>query len=1329
MNANLPKFAMVMTSDDSDLKRSQREARQEIAASKDSVASIGAAADAIQPSMDRLINKFAEINAPAANRNGRAADIVAYGQELDRLQAKFDPVFVAQQRYLQKIQEINEAQKFGAISASAAIDARIRETNAINAQVNNLERLAIARKRAAESAVAAVTVTPDRGSDIQAYGLQLDQMRAKYNPVFATLTTYKARLAEIREAHQVGAITADEMTAAITRQRQAALATVNVLKGRDASGGNDREGQFRRQNLTYQLFDVGQTAYMGMNPAMILAQQGPQILQLYAGQGGINTALKDFRTIASGAARAITPLSVGIAGLTAVVATGVIAYNGYLTSTKEVETAASGLGRAFAGSKTEMEDAARAGASAAGISVSSARSMEAQFLRTGRIGSDNFAGLIGISKDFGATIGTTTEEAGSMLAEMFADPAKAAETLYQKYGLIDAATARNVTNLAAQNRQSEAQSVLLKALPSQLADASEATTALGRAWDAVARAASNAGDNVGGFLDRKISGPTLEEQLAQAREAQERLSTVGGLFDFLNPGKAASIADAARLPELEERKRRQDEEAAAEQKRSADIARSRAASPLYEASPANARSMQEQRLRNEIETLKSARGAQGVDAGQNESAIEAKTRALDALINRQERSAELDRLDIQIANERNPLLRAELEARRTRIQLSAEEKKSSDIEAEAAKVRNRIVAETIASAQSQASDMKTEAEARARLNSLVAAGTITSADANRLLQEEATLRPLIAAAASAEGAEKERLNKIITDLKGGYASLAAEEKRASFNDLIRGQSDKLEQLRLEKILIGENSATRSEAVALLETEQKIRSMGLSATSREAGQIRELAKEQANLTREIERQEDAWGRVQQAGEDAIGGVVDKLSDGDLGGALDAVKDALTSFVKDDIKANLSNALLGTNKGTANDIGGITGIFTRLLGGGEKDPASLVSQALGQSVATMSVTAANVTINGGMAGGLNSLLGGAANDNSNVVQFPGSMSAFAKAIQSIESGGNYNALGPITRTGDRAYGAYQVMGANVPSWTKQALGQSLTPEQFLGNSAAQDSVFQKIFGGYVSKYGSSGAAQAWFGGPGSVGKGGAATDILGTSGTAYVQKFNAALGTATQSTNIAAQGLGNLGTGFSQFGQNMSSFFPSAPSGGGGGGFFSNLFKSFFGGGGLNQSILSASPQTAAAIAAGGGGLFDGGGWTGPGERLDVAGVVHADEFVFSKKAVQKIGVQKLDAMHKGLLRGYDAGGYASVGAVYPSAVAANSNYASGVRNAPIINNYGSSEVSYEEETDQHGNKQPVITIGQQSAAAVKQRGNPLRRAIQSEFGLKAGMIRR
>lgn len=117
-------------------------------------------------------------------------------------------------------------------------------------------------------------------------------------------------------------------------------------------------------------------------------------------------------------------------------------------------------------------------------------------------------------------------------------------------------------------------------------------------------------------------------------------------------------------------------------------------------------------------------------------------------------------------------------------------------------------------------------------------------------------------------------------------------------------------------------------------------------------------------------------------------------------------------------------------------------------------------------------------------------------------------FRQAIANIESrgSGGYSALGPLTKKGDRAYGRYQVMGDNLPSWTQEALGRQLSPDEFLADSQAQDKVFDHFFGKSVEKYGNPlDAASVWFTGrPVSAGK--SSADILGTTGNEYVNKFS-------------------------------------------------------------------------------------------------------------------------------------------------------------------------------------------------------------------------------
>jgi post-segregation antitoxin (ccd killing protein) len=96
----------------------------------------------------------------------------------------------------------------------------------------------------------------------------------------------------------------------------------------------------------------------------------------------------------------------------------------------------------------------------------------------------------------------------------------------------------------------------------------------------------------------------------------------------------------------------------------------------------------------------------------------------------------------------------------------------------------------------------------------------------------------------------------------------------------------------------------------------------------------------------------------------------------------------------------------------------------------------------------------------------------------------LTSFAAAIRKIESGsydGNYGAIGPVTRSGDRAYGAYQVMGNNIASWTKEVVGQSLSVKEFLADRAVQDRVFFTKFGQSIEKFGSAAdATSVWFSG---------------------------------------------------------------------------------------------------------------------------------------------------------------------------------------------------------------------------------------------------------
>lgn len=1297
------------------------------------------------------------------------------------------------------------------------------------------------------------------------YGQEIEAVRARYNPLFAASRRYEQELHQIAEAEKIGWITAREASSA----REAAAARMApVTAGMSKLGAATKLTSWEMRGLTIQASDTFQSLALGMPALQVLLQQGPQAIDQIGGIGRALTLLKSALTLPRVAAGAAT-----VVGLL-----GAKSWNDYLKSTKEVATAASGLGRAVAGSASEMEAAAQTGARAAGISVGAARSMEASFLRTGKIGHENFAQLIGITRDFGATMGISASAAGDALAEMMRDPAKAADQLSQQYGLIDAKTAEHARNLAAQNRLTEAQSTLLDGLRGNLASATEATTGWARAWETVGTAAANAWDKVGGAIDGVISGQTPEERIAQLQSILSRSRV---------RGRDAYQAELDRL--LAEQARKQDE---AEQAR-ANV-RGTVASAAADASPVNATAKRMQELRNRIALLsRGLEGDTGISDGQRAritADLEARTRILGALENRQERQADLDRLDIQIQTERNPLLRAELEARRTRLEMADQEIATSEIGTAADRARNQVIAQTIAAAGSQASALSTEAAIREQLTAKIAAGAVAATEADAWMTRELTMRPLIAAAALAEGAEKADLEAQIRKLGAAYDGLAkarreaatdsdaraskdriadlaletaligqsstariraqaaaaaerwirdqglspssaeAEAKRAraaaeaeaqirrdseqrarelrqakldaeseasarlaatplaradieaereyarvlaesgdaqeaaARADLIRSQAlselrgalvdyartqqEQIARTRLEAALAGQSASVQAQALAAYEAELFIRRQGLDIGSAEAAQLRERARLSAEVQLETARVTEAWEAVGKAGETAIDGIVGALRKGDLGGAVQAITDQISGILSELAITNpLKNALLGTSYGTLNDAGGLGGIWDRLTGKAPAiDPAKAASTAAAQamsSVATMQVTAATVILGGA---GTAQLLGSAGADalaganlgaaplaaNSGGLPLGGSGAVqsqvwqfFAqKGLQPHQISGIMGNLSAESGFNPLAVGdAGQAFGLAQWNDRKGKLFDAIGGRANLGDVQAQleylwselNSTEGAAFKKLLAASDVRGATEAFAGFERPSG-----WSAANPAGAMHFDRrlaaAEAALTKFTSTTATAATDLGTLGNGFDSFGAALANGLGGLASGGASGG-----MTSFFGT--LGTALASAWGLPGFAT----------GGATGGSDPSKIAGIVHEREYVFDAASTARIGVANLEAMRRGALRGYASGGY-----VTPANLAAPINplVATGaIRPEPsspmrvVVNNYGRDPVAVEETTDARGERQLTMTIGEQFAAAATQRGNPARQALDAAWATKNRTVRR
>jgi hypothetical protein len=121
----------------------------------------------------------------------------------------------------------------------------------------------------------------DRAKDVEHYAQEMDNLRAKYNPLFAASKRYETELGNISRAEKLGAITANEAATARTR-----LATSLAPDRIDAAGNSMKNFGGHTANVFAQLNDIGMMMAAGQNPLQLALQQGTSLNQTWGAIGG-----------------------------------------------------------------------------------------------------------------------------------------------------------------------------------------------------------------------------------------------------------------------------------------------------------------------------------------------------------------------------------------------------------------------------------------------------------------------------------------------------------------------------------------------------------------------------------------------------------------------------------------------------------------------------------------------------------------------------------------------------------------------------------------------------------------------------------------------------------------------------------------------------------------------------------------------------------------------------------------------------------------------------------------------------------------------------------
>lgn len=428
-------------------------------------------------------------------------------------------------------------------------------------------------------------------------------LRAMLDPLGSAQDRLNDELREYDRLAKAGQISTTELAQAqrLARQRfdeQSAAIERN-------SRGLTRLQVASRLNLARQGADVAVTAAMGMNPAMIAIQQGPQILDALATSG-----IK---------ARAALLLMGG--ALTAAAAGAAVAAMAWMDADKaasRLERVTTGMGRTAGLTAREVEALSHAQAANAEISIKAARDQAAAYLATGDVGEESLKRLIAIGKDYASFMGVEATEATKQLADAMDDPLKAGERLTDMFGLLTLKQLDQIEAAMKVGDQARAQQILLDALSTAMDGHAQKVDTVTNAWDALGRGISNAITKFGEWLyvTKAEKVERLDSSIANARASRVPEQYIAQRVAERNRLAAEIKADEDRATAAAAQGRR-NQQAYQARERAEEAARNRRRprsdrSAEREAREQRQRERREQDRRTEIE-LETAKARQDVD--------------------------------------------------------------------------------------------------------------------------------------------------------------------------------------------------------------------------------------------------------------------------------------------------------------------------------------------------------------------------------------------------------------------------------------------------------------------------------------------------------------------------------------------------------------------------------------------------------------------------------------------------------------------------------------------------------------------------------------------
>jgi hypothetical protein len=340
----------------------------------------------------------------AGEYSRRAAEIAGFGQELDRLQGRFQPLALAQARYRADLDDLALATR--SLGLSEAEVARQRE--GIKASFADQVHTLNGSKAAAEAAALAER---KHAAEIDKLKASLTGYVAAMDPVAASLMRVEQAERDLAQARARGVTVSDAEASAVRRMR--ANHEDMTASTRNATGAIKLQAH-EWTNLSYQLQDFVVQVGSGQGVFRPLLQQAPQATGAVGGVGNAVKLVTQF----------LSPFRLAVIGVTAVSGAAAIAYNSQEGALSRMQTRLRGVTSDYQAMGRSAEAAARASAlSVPGLSLDNARAAQISLAQAAPRGSSfDIGALTAQAADLAAVMGTDVTAGVERFAQAMRDP-------------------------------------------------------------------------------------------------------------------------------------------------------------------------------------------------------------------------------------------------------------------------------------------------------------------------------------------------------------------------------------------------------------------------------------------------------------------------------------------------------------------------------------------------------------------------------------------------------------------------------------------------------------------------------------------------------------------------------------------------------------------------------------------------------------------------------------------------------------------------------------------------------------------------------------------